>query len=198
MATTVFPLTDQIVTKALFDGAKNSIDEGSLDILTSIVGNQNYETDRKLLNQDNSDFVVSDSWSTSRNSSIEVPIGTAWLCRVTAAMSDANITSPNDNLLFRVNCDTGVSCRGIAFTKPDGLTVSGVTTFYINVKGTTQSFFAKPATSPVSQTHTLIMHLLLVGDTASGVFSIDNRKEFDSYGNAFFVRYSTIDASRIW
>lgn len=197
MATTVFPLTDQIVTKALFDNAKNSIDEGSLDIFTSIRDTQNYETDRKLLNQDEVDLVSNDSWS-NRDSSIQVPIGTAWLCRVTAVLQDVNMTSPDDDLLLRVNCDTGVSCRGIAFTKPDGLPASGVTTTYINVTGTTQSFFGKPAINPVSQNHTLIMHLLIVGDTASGVFSIDNRKEFDLYGNAFFVRYSTIDASRIW
>lgn len=198
MATNVFPVTDQVATKVLFDGAKNAIDHGATDIFSNnFFTAQNYETDLKLVDSSPGSFIRDATLIDLV--SVEVPKGTTWVCRVDMVLRDdfSTVTSPADDLKLVLSTDSGVICKGIAWTKLGGVGTAGVTTTFINMNGSTQTINpAKPATNP-DQYVSENMKLILVGDTASGSFTIQAAKANNLYTNEFQVLDPFIYADRI-
>lgn len=192
MATTVTPITDQVPTVADWAAMVAAINAGTEDDLASGFTTDEYYTDRILF--DHHAGISSSDTSWTENSRLQVELGKAYLVEVYYTTNDQLPTS-GDDYEIRFTADTGVVVRGISWLNETGS--DNIEIDFVNIDGASTSAYSLANQNPAEFTvHRAL--LVAVGDTATGYFSLDQRKATDVASNNLQVLYSKMIAKRIW
>lgn len=201
MATTVFPVTDQTATKALWDAMASAIDRGETDPVSSISGTE--DTDRlQYYGTDNAGGTDSDV-DFHEIASLNVDLGQVFYFEAFLAIDEVNSAAPiaGDSMNFRVRLTSGLNLRLVYWQVQDPQTNPGNIAVFLTEQTSTsvsRGMFTR-SNADVVAGDPMVLSGLLFGDTASGTMSIDIVKAADTTSNEFEPSPAiTIVGRRIW
>ena len=178
MSTTVFPVTDQTATVALWSGMQNALDQGETDPLSSVDG----DTDKSQLQYNvGGQLIDTDLFETCMTASVSA--GEVWLFEYYIHATDSTTSSPGDDLDYRLSVPSGASATGINIARAGGTGATNVDVDFIDTTGT-QVISGRVGANP-AQTLVTSGRFVLVTNASGGTVSIDAAKAANSYSNTF-------------
>jgi hypothetical protein len=191
MATTVFPVTDQTATVALFSALKNAADRGDPSVIVSVNAIGAIDTDRLQYTHVGA---VSTTNTTFRNlTHCNIDEGQVFLVEISISVEDGTATSPGDYLDFKITVPTGVRATGIHFASYPSSDI--MTADFIDTT-TSQVFQARSSASSPEITENRI-HLVITGESGGGQVDLQYAKQTNTYSNTFSDEDVKLIARRI-
>lgn len=203
MATTVFPVTDQSVTKASWDAMAAAINRGQESQIDAM--SDSASTDRLIWQSQTSGTASADN-TTPRQwiPDITITLGKAFFLNLYLSISETVTDGTNDDdLSIKITVPSGVRLIGtletVSRTDSGAPTLVFHNSWFVNATGSTFTQALGVDTSNASpQNLSVIFSGVAVGDTATGAIEVDYLKSANAWSTEYTSGQSHAHGIRIW